>query len=127
MSEPVGVMPENNAQPEMGFRDSLMQAVSVKESQPDLAQSTYQSLGLDPTNVRLAGHQANMNTLRPGDLVGWKGGQKGDGGYVGNIAVYAGDGHIVEQFFGKTRRRKINPSENVFGMPVYTGEDGLAG
>jgi hypothetical protein len=59
-----------------------------------------------------------MQDLKPGDLVGWVGGQEPDGRYVGNIAVWAGGGEIIENVFGHNRRRKLGPTENTFGIPV---------
>jgi len=86
--------------------------------EPDLAYNVYKSVGLDGSTVALQGSRAPIATLKPGDLVGWNGGSQPDGKYIGNVAVYAGDGEIIETAFGRTRRRKIHYTENVFGMPV---------
>lgn len=110
--------------PELGsMRMLMMQALQAKQAEPDMAQTIYQKLGIDAPGIRLQGTQAPVGELKPGDLVGWKGGQKPDGGYVGNVAVYAGNGHIVESFFGQNRTRPLRPDDNIFGMPVVLPED----
>lgn len=90
---------------------------------PDLAYNVYQQLGMDVPDVTLQGSRAPVGHLKPGDLVGWHGGEEPDGRYVGNIAVYAGGGEILESMFGTNRRRKLHANENVFGMPVNLTED----
>lgn len=110
-------------QPELSTRDQLVQDLMAAPTQPDLAQTVYKQLGINAPEVRLHGVQASVGDLKPGDLVGWNGGHQPDGRYVGNIAIYAGGGEIIEQFYGQQRRRKINPQEDTFGMPVYLPED----
>jgi cell wall-associated NlpC family hydrolase len=82
-----------------------------------MAQQTYQSLGIQG-NVKLAGYRESVARIMPGDLVGWNGGDSPDGSYVGNVAIYAGNREIVENFYGTVRRRKLTPQDNVFGLPV---------
>lgn len=109
--------------PEQGIRSMMVGAIHAARAQPDIAQTTYQRLGIDAPGVRLQGGQSSVADLKPGDLVGWKGGQKPDGGYVGNVAVYAGDNKIVENYFGNNRTRALRPDDNTFGMPVVLPED----
>lgn len=99
-------------------RSQLMADVAVAKDQPDLAAQVYQKLGIENNNVATTGVRAKMQDLKPGDLVGWVGGQEPDGRYVGNIAVWAGGGEIIENVFGHNRRRKLGPTENTFGIPV---------
>jgi hypothetical protein len=109
--------------PEPAYRMSLMDAVQVQAAKPDLAGTVYQTMGINAPNVTLKGQRSNVADLKPGDLIGWKGGEEPDGRYVGNVAIYAGDGHILEKFYGSNRRRKLGPNEDVFGMPVNLPED----
>jgi hypothetical protein len=99
-------------------RSQLLGSVAKQREQPSLAETVYQSLGMNVPGVALVGNRAHMTDLKPGDLVGWNGGQEADGRYIGNIAVYAGNGEIIEKFYGTNRRRKLTPQENTFGMPV---------
>ena len=92
-----------------------------------LVQSVYSQLGLKLP--RTAQEQANwgtngvngtrtsVNNLQPGDLVAWNGGYD-RGRYIGHIAVYAGNGEIIESpDVGLTvRRRKLRANENAFGV-----------
>lgn len=119
--------PEQNQQEAMAYRQKLVSQVQHNAAQPDMSAETYQSLGINVPNVKLTGYRANISDLKPGDLIGWKGGHQPDGTYAGNVAVYAGNGEILESFFGRQRRRKLNPNEDVFGMPVnLPGDNGNA-
>lgn len=99
-----------------------MQAVMVRQAQPDIAQTVYSQLGMDPTWVRLAGVRESVSKLNPGDLVAWHGGDRPDGTYAGQMAVYAGEGQIIEDFFGRPRRRALRREDNVYGLPVHMQE-----
>jgi cell wall-associated NlpC family hydrolase len=94
------------------------------KDEPDLAQQVYQLLGVPNPGVSLRGDQTKVSELQPGDLIGWKGGHEPDGRYIGNIAMYVGPGEILESYYGTTRRRKLGPDENTFGMPVTLNEPG---
>jgi hypothetical protein len=39
------------------------------------------------------------------------------------MAVYAGNGEIIESYYGNNRRRKLDPHENTFGLPVVLPDD----
>ena len=107
----------------LSYPDESPQSPNPAPGVPDLAYNVYQQLGLDAPNVALQGGTAPFASLKPGDLVGWKGGHQPDGEYVGQMAVYAGNGEIIESAFGQNRRRKIRYNENVFGMPVHMAGD----
>ena len=105
-------------------RMEMLAELAVKKDEPDLAVKVYQKLGIQSPNVYSLGYRAKMQDLNPGDLVGWAGGQEQDGSYIGNIAVWAGEGEIIENVFGHKRRRKLGPTENTFGIPVnMNGEE----
>jgi cell wall-associated NlpC family hydrolase len=120
--EPDPVKQTADERSQLGIRGQLLHTLASSPTGKDLAQVAYGNLGIN-ANVRLQGVQSPIGELQPGDLVGWSGGHKQDGSYVGNLAIYAGDGHIVEQYYGGPRRRKLNDNEDVFGMPVYHLED----
>lgn len=87
-------------------------------SDPDVASYVYDSVGLNGQEVRIRGYNTQMADIEPGDLIGWYGGHDPNGVYVGNMAVYAGNREIIETSQGVTRRRKLSPYENTFGIPV---------
>lgn len=100
------------------FRASLMDAVAVQSKAPNLIEQVYTRVGLTaPPNATTFDTQVSVGKIRPGDLVGWHGGNT-EQGYQGNLAVYAGNREIIEPFFQTVRRRKIADNENVFGIPV---------
>jgi hypothetical protein len=105
------------------IRTYLVGAAMSAPQRPDLAQSVYQQLGLDDTGVWIHGVRDQVANLKPGDLIGWEGSQRPDGQYIGQLGVYAGNGELIEPFFGQQRRRKITNNEAVFGMPVYLPGD----
>lgn len=86
--------------------------------EPDVASYVYDSVGLNGQEVRIRGYNTQMADIEPGDLIGWYGGHDPNGVYVGNMAVYAGNREIIESSQGVTRRRKLSPYENTFGIPV---------
>jgi hypothetical protein len=91
---------------------------------PDLAAQVYQMVGLPPVaGMATQSGQTSVYNIQPGDIVGWHGGHQADGQYIGNLAVYAGQGEIIETMFGQPRRRKLNPNENTFGIPVMLPGD----
>lgn len=81
-----------------------------------LVQNVYASVGLNLP--RLARQQATMgrrtsiNNLKPGDLVAWNNG--------GHIAIYAGNGQIIEapRTGLSVRRRALGRNEPVFGVSL---------
>jgi cell wall-associated NlpC family hydrolase len=87
-----------------------------------LVQQIYGQLGVSlPRTAHDQSHstmgtRAAINQLQPGDLVAWQGGWRGPN-YVGHIAIYAGNGEIIEApSAGQTvRRRNLRSDENVFG------------
>lgn len=88
-----------------------------------LVQSVYNMLGIKlPRTAHeqsrsSIGTRTSISNLKPGDLVAWQGGWRGPD-YVGHIAVYAGNGEIIEApSAGQTvRRRKLRNDENTFGV-----------
>lgn len=105
------------------YRASLMEAMVAQNQEPNLVEKVYQSIGLQaPPGTTTQDTQLSLMHCRPGDLVGWHGGSGQDGSYQGNLAVYAGNGEIIEPFFQTTRRRKLSSNENVFGIPVVMQE-----
>lgn len=85
---------------------------------PQLAAHVYQYLGFDVPGVTSDPYRSPMAGIQPGDLVGWYGSQDSYGGYTGNMAVYAGDGQIIESIGTTKRRRKLHPTENTFSIRV---------
>lgn len=81
-----------------------------------LVQNVYAQLGLQlPRLARqqaTVGRRTSINNLKPGDLVAWNNG--------GHIAIYAGNGQIIEApRTGLTvRRRTLGSNEPVFGMAL---------
>ena len=98
-------------------RSQLLASVAKAREEPDMAGNVYASMGISMP-VSLAGYQDSVARLKPGDLVGWHGGQQGDGQYVGQAAIYLGNRKIMERFYGTNRTRDLTPQDNVFGMPV---------
>ena len=109
-------------QPISPIRSALVAAASEAPAKPDLAAQVYQSLDIDAPGAFIRGDQVSVSKLQPGDLVGWHGGNR-QGQYQGALAVYAGDGEIIESVSGIKRRRKLRANENVFGMPVNLPEE----
>lgn len=114
------MMPQPEMRPDpMALRMQLVNDAEANTQQPDAAAEIYQQLGFNVPGVALkGGYQVSVSHLSPGDIVGWKGGHEPDGRYIGNLAVYAGNGEIIESFYGNNRRRKLDPHENTFGMQV---------
>lgn len=100
-----------------------------------LVQQVYGDLGIDlPRTAQpqsMMGKRVSIDQLRPGDLVAWSGGWKGpnptaaqsDPSYVGHIAIYAGDGKIIEARgskwpVGEHSLRDIGRMENAFGVQL---------
>jgi cell wall-associated NlpC family hydrolase len=100
----------------------LVNTAQQNAMQPDAAAETYAKLGFQ-TTAALQGWKTSVNELKAGDLVGWQGGYEPDGRYIGNMAVYAGNGEIIESYYGNNRRRKLDPHENTFGLPVVLPDD----
>lgn len=116
----------NETEPDQGyppnFREQLVLDTIKAAQQPDMAEQTYALLGIQAP-VKLAGFRDSVARLKPGDLVGWHGGDAPDGTYVGQSAVYAGNREIIEPFYGTVRRRKLTDQDNVFGLPVTHPSD----
>lgn len=81
-----------------------------------LVQQIYRQLGISlPRTAQqqaFYGTKAPISQLRPGDLVAWNNG--GDRGLqVGHIAIYAGNGEIIESYQSglPARRRKLSSQE----------------
>lgn len=81
-----------------------------------LVQQIYRQLGVSlPRTAQqqaFYGTKAPINSLRPGDLVAWNNGAS-RGLQVGHIAIYAGNGEIIESYQSgrPARRRKLSASE----------------
>lgn len=71
----------------------------------------------------ITGVRTSVSNLRPGDLVGWNGDSVGRAGVlVGHIAIYAGNGEIIEASGARVRRRRLG-NENIFGVALrFPGE-----
>jgi len=76
-----------------------------------------QVTGLTSAKSGIRGTRTSVNNLQPGDLVAWQGGWAGPD-YVGHIAVYVGNGQIIESpDVGMTvRQRALRSNENTFGV-----------
>ncbi len=98
-----------------------------------LVQQIYKQLGLSLPRTAyqqsMYGQKAPISSLQPGDLVAWYG-NNGNGNPVGHIAVYAGNGQILESYTqGKpARRRNLTAKEmsgggSAFGVKIkFPGE-----
>jgi cell wall-associated NlpC family hydrolase len=88
-----------------------------------LVQQIYGQLGValprtaDDQAKSAIGTRTSVANLKPGDLVAWQGGYRGPS-YVGHIAIYAGNGQIIEapDFGLRVRQRALRPNESVFGV-----------
>lgn len=92
-----------------------------------LVDQVYKSLGISlggRTADQLAhtaiGTRTTVDKLRPGDLVAWQGGWRGPN-YVGHIAIYAGNGQIIEAPSQgvPVRRRALRAGEATFGVALH--------
>ena len=63
-------------------------------------------------NTQVNGSRTSVSNLRPGDLVCWQGGYRG-ANLVGHVAIYAGNGEIIEapDVGINVRRRALRPNE----------------
>lgn len=93
-----------------------------------LVQQIYKQLGMSlPRTAHeqsISGRRVALNQLKPGDLVAWQGGWRGPN-YVGHIAIYAGNGQIVEapRRGVPVRQRALRPGEKAFGVALnFAGE-----
>jgi cell wall-associated NlpC family hydrolase len=70
------------------------------------------------------GVKTSVMNLQAGDIVAWYGGEE-RGQYIGHVAIYAGNGEIIENNGapGGVRRRKIGSNENAFGVHLYLPGD----
>jgi cell wall-associated NlpC family hydrolase len=96
--------------------------------------AVYHSLGINTPRVSqdqaewgsngVNGVKTSMGNLQPGDLVAWYGGEE-RGQYIGHIAVYAGNGEIIEAYDTgyPVRRRALRGEENGFGVHLYLPGD----
>src|SRR5690606_12533755 len=86
-----------------------------------LVQQVYKQLGIAlPRTADQQAHtgvKTSISKLLPGDLVAWQGGYRGPN-YVGHIAIYLGNGKILEAPEpGKSVRvRALSKNDNVFGV-----------
>lgn len=100
-----------------------------------LVQQVYGDLGIQLPRTANAqstmGKTVSISQLQPGDLVAWRGGWKGpnpsaaqrDPSYVGHIAIYAGNGKIIESSGPGVRTRTLGVGENIFGVKLsFTGK-----
>jgi len=95
-----------------------------------LVQSVYKQLGINLP--RTADEQSHMGTrtsisnLQPGDLVAWQGGWRGPN-YVGHIAVYIGNGQIIEapHTGADVRVRSLRTDEHPFGVHLTLSNKGV--
>jgi len=84
-----------------------------------LVNAVYQSIGYEvgedlfPGGV--IGTRVSVSELDSGDLVAWEGGWRGMV-YVGHMAVYVGEGKIMESVGGPPITRELHPNDNVFGI-----------
>lgn len=84
-----------------------------------LVDAVYQAVGYPSENLfpgGVIGTRSSLSEAEPGDLVAWEGGWRGTD-YIGHMAVYTGNGEILEQVGqAPPNRRKLHPNENVFGV-----------
>lgn len=86
-----------------------------------LVQAVYKKLGINlPRTADEQSHvgtRTSISNLQAGDLVAWQGGWRGPN-YVGHIAIYKGNGQIIEAPYegASVRVRNLRPDENVFGV-----------
>lgn len=86
-----------------------------------LVQSVYKQFGIQlPRTADEQAHygvKTSVSNLQPGDLVAWQGGYRGPN-YVGHIAIYMGNGQILEaqQTGVPVHIRNLGKNENVFGV-----------
>lgn len=102
-----------------------------------LVQQVYSDLGIElPRTANAQAHYGKavpISQLQPGDLVAWTGGWRGPNptaaqqqpSYVGHIAIYVGNGQIIEAYTSGTnvrqtalapRTRNLRPDESVYGV-----------
>lgn len=108
--------------------NSLSQGVDCS----GLVQQTYKALGVslprtaDQQAHSTIGTRTSIANLKPGDLVAWPGNRKGQGpNFVGHIAIYMGNGRIIEapDIGLKVRERNLRAGENVYGVALkFAGE-----
>lgn len=86
-----------------------------------LTSYAYGALGIRlprKSNVQTTtmGHRTSISNLQPGDLVGWTAGGK----VKGHVAIYIGNGMIIEAARPGTvaRQRKLSNSEGAFGVHI---------
>jgi cell wall-associated NlpC family hydrolase len=102
-----------------GLVEALYQqlGIDIPEVSSGGGRAQSQVTGLTTAKSGIRGTRTNVNSLQPGDLVAWQGGWAGPS-YVGHIAVYVGNGQIIESpDVGMTvRQRALRPNENTFGI-----------
>lgn len=121
---------QNTSSPITGFRGNLVKNVNSFVGTPyrwggskpggfdcsGLVQFAYGKTGISMPRTSgqqsVTGKRVGINQLKPGDLVGWNRG--------GHIAVYAGNGEILEspRTGLSVRRRRIGQREGVFGVSL---------
>jgi len=89
-----------------------------------LVMAVYNQAGIDVSQHsagwqgrNIPGVRTSVNNLQPGDIVGWKDGS--------HIAIYAGDGMIIDASSSKgtSRRRLWAPESQVYGIKLrFPGE-----
>jgi cell wall-associated NlpC family hydrolase len=94
-----------------------------------LVNAVYQMVGYDTESEDLfpggvIGTRVSVSELDPGDLVAWSGGWRGMV-YVGHMAVYVGNGKIMESVGGPPLTRELHPNDNVFGVHLNIEGQGI--
>lgn len=83
-----------------------------------LVAAVYDSVGYGEAPEMATGVRTQIADLEPGHLVGWSGGWRGTD-YIGHMAVYAGNGEIIEQVKNQpAMKRKLHDNENTFGIKL---------
>ena len=85
-----------------------------------LVDAVYKTVGYNVNGENLfpmgvIGTRSSISQLEPGDLVAWSGGWRGMD-YIGHMAVYVGEGKIMESVGGPPLTRELHPNDNVFGV-----------
>lgn len=78
-----------------------------------LTSYVYSTIGIrlphqSDTQLRTSGYKTNVRNLRAGDLVGWSAG--------GHVAMYDGNGGIIESVGGGVRRRALTANDTSRGV-----------
>jgi len=83
-----------------------------------LVRAVYDTIGHGDNNIPtgMTGSRTSVSDLQPSDIVAWNGGWRGQD-YIGHLAVYMGNGEIMEQVGNQPpSKRTLQANENAFGV-----------